>query len=129
MANITLSIKWDPEWQEFSVPWYEEGKYVEGSTVYEDSAGAARESLAAQYRWARDRGHDVSVRENKHTRGWEEFVNFQDERTGSLNKASIFAEKRLEDMEEPEDAGYEISVKRIQAEDFSRQFHKEQRDI
>jgi len=74
MKDILLSIKWDPEWQEFSVPWYEDGVYKEGPTAYTDDLQDAKATLAHQFDWAKHQGYNVSVRENKHTRGWEAFL-------------------------------------------------------
>jgi len=74
MKNILLSIKWDPEWQEFSVPYYEDGKYKEGPTYYTDDLQDAKATLAYTVAAHRREGGNVSVRENKHTRGWEEFL-------------------------------------------------------
>jgi len=71
MSSVLLSIKWDPEWQEFSVPYYEDGVYKEGPTAYVGDLLEAQETLAANVTRLRNQGKTVSVRENQYTRGWE----------------------------------------------------------
>jgi len=70
--NITLSIKWDPDWQEFSVPYYEDGKYKEGPTYYASDLYDAQDHLNAMVKSLRREGIAVQVRENRYTKGWED---------------------------------------------------------
>lgn len=70
MSKITLSIKWDPNWQQFSVPYYEDGIYQEGPTYYASDLLEAQETLAAEVKELEEAGHKVHVRENRYTRGW-----------------------------------------------------------
>jgi len=74
MSDVLLSIKWDPEWQEFSVPYYENGVFKEGPTAYVGDLLEAQETLAANVTQLRSQGKTVSIRENQYTRGWEDVV-------------------------------------------------------
>lgn len=59
--SVVLGYKHSVETGEDIITWTEGGKYSEEKTVYEDSKGSARDTLKAQFKWAQDHGHIVSL--------------------------------------------------------------------